>query len=68
MSEISDEEAREILWASSEQGMAAVRAAWDKAQDLDRDYSRYVTCRLTEADIAAVVYAAYQAGDNEKIK
>jgi len=53
MTEINDAQVAEILWASSEQGMAAVRAGWEKAQHLGLD--------LDMADVGAVVYAAYLA-------
>ncbi len=34
MTEITDAEAAEILWASSSEGEAALRAAWDKTKAL----------------------------------
>lgn len=58
MTEITDAEVLEIQWASSEQGKAAVRAAWDKAQRLRLNEGRYPT---TMADVSAIVYAAYLA-------
>jgi len=53
MTEITDAEAAEVLWASSEQGLAATRAAWEKRGSLGVDLDR--------ADISAIVYAAYLA-------
>ena len=62
MTQISDEEAAEVLWASSEQGRAAIRAAWDRAQDLDLDLRQWTSVRLRdEADVGSIVYAAYLA-------
>ena len=57
MTETTDAEAAEILWASSEQGNAAVEAALKKAQRL----GWAVATTGIAADIAAVIYAAYLA-------
>jgi hypothetical protein len=51
----------ELRWAASQQGAAAIRAAWDRAQDLDRDLRQWATARLSESDVAEIVYAAYLA-------
>lgn len=51
MTEIADAEAAEVLWASSEQGKAAVREAYRKAGQLGLD--------LTMADVSAIVCAAH---------
>ena len=63
MTDITDAEAAEVLWASSEQGKAAVMAAWEKAKALQ--VADPGTGRFKEgadmADIGAIVYAAYQA-------
>lgn len=61
MTEITDAEVAEIQWASSEQGKAAVRAAWDKAQQLGLDVRPPSTPAAAMAYISAVVYAAYLA-------
>ena len=59
MTEISDDEVAEIQWASSEQGKAAVRAAWEKAKrlGLDKPSGR----DLDMAGTGAIIYAAYLA-------
>jgi hypothetical protein len=58
MTDITDAEAAEVLWASSEQGEAAVRAAYDRA----RSYGVLMTgAHVTESDISGIVYAAYLA-------
>ena len=59
MTEINDAEVAEVLWASSEQGMAAVRAGWERAKQLGLD--RPSGHDLDMADVGAVVYAAYLA-------
>jgi urease accessory protein UreF len=58
MTEIADAEAAEVLWASSDQGKAAVRAALDRAWRVDPEWTKG---RLDPPDIAAIVYAAYLA-------
>jgi hypothetical protein len=58
MTEITDAEVAEIQWASSEQGMAAVKAACDLARSLGVLGTR---AYLTESDVSAIVYAAYLA-------
>lgn len=58
MTEISDEEAREALWASSEAGRAAVDAAWTAAGDRGLLHDDFP---VDMADIAAVAYAAHRA-------
>ena len=75
MTDISDAEAAEVLWASSEQGMAAVKAAWDKARVLDHCTQRAPASppwsgtstdqvSLDMADVGAIVYAAFLATMN----
>ena len=59
MTEITDAEVAEIQWASSEQGTAAVRAAWGKARSLGLD--KPSGHDLDMADVGAIVYAAYLA-------
>ena len=59
MTEITDAEAAEVLWASSEQGKAAVRAGWEKARKLGLDKPSGHDPDM--ADIGAIVYAAYLA-------
>lgn len=60
MTEISDEEAREALWASSEAGRAAVGAAWDKATACH--FTReHLDGGLEKPELAAIVYAAHRA-------
>jgi hypothetical protein len=61
MTEITDAEVAQIQWASSEQGKAAVRAAWEKAQQLGLDVRPPSTPAAAMAYISAVVYAAYLA-------
>jgi hypothetical protein len=53
MTEITDAMAAEVLWASSEQGKAAVRAGWERAESIG--------VRADLAEVGAVVYAAYLA-------
>ena len=55
MTHISDEEAREVLWASGEEGKAQLRAAWDEAQRLG--LHRF----LSMADVGALLWAARNA-------
>jgi hypothetical protein len=62
MTDITDAEAAEVLWASSDEGKAAVLAACRKADDLGLPG----TCGrppavIEPADISAIVYAAYLA-------
>ena len=54
MTEISDDEVSEIQWASSEEGKAAHKAAWARAQELGIAADR--------AFIGAIVWAAHRAG------
>lgn len=63
MTEITDAEAAEILWASSEQGMAAVKAAWERAKQLGIAGHPVVTGGrpIDMADIGAIVYVAHLA-------
>jgi hypothetical protein len=56
--ELSDAQVAEIQWASSERGMAAVKAACDLARSLGLLGTR---AYLTESDIGAIVYAAARA-------
>ena len=53
MTEITDSEAVKVLWASSEQGKAAVKAAHEKARRLGVD--------IDPLETGAIVYAAYLA-------
>jgi hypothetical protein len=53
MPEITDAEGSKVLWASSEQGKAAVRAAFDKAYELG--------LKPAVTDIGAIVWAAHHA-------
>jgi hypothetical protein len=58
MTKITHAEAAEILWASSEQGEAAIKAACDQA----RSFGVLMTgAHLTESDVSGIVYAAYLA-------
>ena len=59
MTEITDAEAAEVLWASSEQGKAAVEAAREKARQLLVG-SKY-NMPASMAEIGAILYAAYLA-------
>lgn len=62
MTEISDAEAREALWASSEAGRAAVAAACEKADDLGFPRTGGQPAKVIEVrDIAAIAYAAHRA-------
>lgn len=72
MTEITDAEATEVLWASSEQSKAAVTTAWETARRLDHCTQRTPASppwsgtstdqvSLDIADVAATVYAAYLA-------
>lgn len=67
MTDITDAEAAEVLWASSREGMAAVKAAWDRAKQLGIAGHPVVTGRrpIDMADIGAIVYAAYLAAPDE---
>jgi hypothetical protein len=56
MTEISDAEVAEIQWASSEEGKAALRAAWEKTKALGLG-----TRAVDMADIGAIIYAAHMA-------
>lgn len=58
MTDISNEETAEVLWASSEQGIAAVKAAWEEACKLRVTEGRYPD-KIT--DYAPIVYAAHLA-------
>lgn len=55
MTEITDAEVREIQWASSEQGKAAVRAAHRKAVQIG--------AKVDMAEAGAIVYAAHLAAE-----
>ena len=59
MTEITDDEAAEVLWASSEQGKAAVKAAWEKRCLLGTDLDR--------VDIGTIVYAAFLAAGRDAV-
>jgi hypothetical protein len=64
MTDITDAEAAEVLWASSEQGKAAVKAAWDRWKQIRRnapDAALPGVIFVDQADIGAIVYAAYLA-------
>ena len=56
MTEITDAEVAEIQWASSEEGKAAHRAAWERAVQL-----KIPSTFTDRADIGAIVWAAHQA-------
>lgn len=59
MTEITDAEAAEERWASSEQGKAAVMAACHKADELGLSRAAGRAAVVVEpADISAIVYAA----------
>ena len=58
MTEITDAMAAEVLWASSEQGKAAVKAACDRA----RSFGVLMTgAHLSESNVSGLVYAAFLA-------
>lgn len=59
MTEITNAEAAEVLWASSEQGEAAVKAAYEYLRNLDEEDGG--GRRVGMADVGAAVYAAYLA-------
>lgn len=64
MTEITDAEAAEVLWASSEQGKAAVMAAWERWEKIRHnapDAALPGIIMVDRADISAIVYAAYLA-------
>ena len=60
MTEITDAEVREIQWASSEEGKAAHRAAWEAAKRLG------LSEHLDRADVGVLVWAAHQAAETER--
>lgn len=55
MTEITDAEAAEVLWASSEEGKAAFRAAWQKLREMGLHQHVDMT------QLGQVVYAAHLA-------
>jgi hypothetical protein len=64
MTQITTEQAREVLWASSEEGKAQLRAAWAKAQHLGlavavrrADAGRGITMD----ELGALLWAAHEA-------
>jgi hypothetical protein len=64
MTQITTEQAREVLWASSEEGKAQLRAAWAKAQYL----GLVVAVRRADAgrgitmdELGALLWAAHNA-------
>lgn len=66
MTEISDAELDEITWANSDQGQAAVRAAWEKTKEVAlrrwQDQKPVgAGIDIDIADVSAIVYAAYLA-------
>jgi hypothetical protein len=61
VTDITDAEAAEVLWASSEQGKAAVKAAWEQAGHLGIANQPARGRSIDMSDITAIVYAAYQA-------
>lgn len=62
MTDITDAEAAEVLWASTEQGRAARLAACRKADELGLSRTAGRPAMVVEpADISAIVYAAYLA-------
>ena len=55
----------EVLWASTEPGKAAIGAAWTRWEAIRRDAPEAALPGIIfvdQGDIAAVVYAAAQAG------
>lgn len=57
-------ESAEVLWASSEQGQAAVKAAWERWERIRRDAPDAALPGIIfvdQADVRAIVYAAYLA-------
>ena len=55
MTEITDAEAAEVLWASSEQGKAAHQAAWLKLRELG------LVPSVDATQLGQIVYAAFLA-------
>ena len=53
--DITDDQAREALWASSEDGIAQLAAAWGRAQQLGLD-----DWGLTRDDLGALLWAAHE--------
>jgi hypothetical protein len=56
MTDISDDEARQVLWASSDEGKEQLRAAWAQAQRLGLHSHGAVM-----ADVLALLWAAREA-------
>ena len=54
--DLTDDQVREIQWASSEEGKAQLRAAWEAAVQLRLD-----SFGLTMADVGALLWAAHKA-------
>jgi hypothetical protein len=67
MTGIDDEQAAEILWASSDDGKAQLRAAWQRAMQLGM-LSRTGTGlqNVTMSDVGALLWAARQAAVPEE--
>jgi hypothetical protein len=63
VTELSDDQAREVLWASSDEGKTQLRAAWDRAVRLGLDASP--AGHLTMADVGALLWAAHEAAAGE---
>jgi hypothetical protein len=57
MTDVTDAEAAEVLWASSEQGKAAVQAGWKRAEAIG--------ARVYLVEVGAIVYAAYLAAGQD---
>lgn len=62
MTEITSEMAREVLWASSEDGVAQLAAAWGTACRLGLDAHG-----LTRADVGALLWAAHTVSHPEAL-
>lgn len=66
MTEISDAEVAEVQWASSKEGKAAHRAAWERARELGLDKRLGETPGMDRADVGAIVWAAHRAAEAER--
>jgi len=60
---ITDAEAAEVAWASSDEGKAAVRAAWERAGDLGIAGPHEGMADVHMSDIGAIAYAAHLAAE-----
>lgn len=52
---------REVQWASSDEGKAQVRAAWERAVQLGLTRSSGLAGQLTMPDVGALIWAAREA-------